>query len=690
MNFGWAYNDYAPERMYADAIRSMRIIGDADNGNTEPAPSDLLGPTIAHPRLVVLSGLESAHGTYALRFKGQVSGATVENGHGVIVPMGGSWSTAYSCGYTTATVTFTRTDGATFALYLTGAYRDGAYGVGVKPGLTELTLMRPLTPGSTSSYALGTLFTNEAIALARKFECVRWMDFVHVNDSQQQNWSDRTDVRRYNMDYKYRGSLPVVTTGTSTGNDRGGPWEDVVRFSNAANRDAWITMPLLADDDYVTKVAQVFKNGSDGSTPYTSVQAVPLYPPLNSNLHLYVEYSNEIWNPGFSQWQTNINKTNAEVAAYAGGIGLLSYDGQTNGLDMRRQAKRTVEISNLFRGVFGDAAMGSRVRVILAGQQNSTYTHGALGWIFNVYQLGLADSYLNAASFPTRAADGQHHPLAYFIYGGGGSTYYWPSDTTSVANALTTRYMAVEPWVTDTQLANAQAFASLGLKRIAYEGGPDYGAGGANEGAAMMTFRSSGTPNMTDVFEAHHRAWNQLGGDLNVYYRAGDAAQWGFLSTSASFPNGNVFDLNSPKLVGVTELSAASPDPIKRVGTAVGSSAAGGACGLAYFNAPTRHSTGSCSGSGTLNVSSNVTPAYDDPAWAAYSFLESAGTVRTVNLTITNPSGTVTVYVDGEQACSQAAAASVSCPAGTVTTGLHGIVVRAVNGSFTLDQVSVQ
>ena len=45
----------------------------------------------------------------------------------------------------------------------------------------------------------------------------------------------------------------------------------------------------MVDDDYVTNLAKV------------------LYNKLNPNLHVYVEYSNEVWNYGFSQasWALN-------------------------------------------------------------------------------------------------------------------------------------------------------------------------------------------------------------------------------------------------------------------------------------------------------------------------------------------------------------------------------------------------
>jgi hypothetical protein len=74
-------------------------------------------------------------------------------------------------------------------------------------------------------------------------------------------------------------------------------------LANETGKDAWINIPAKATDAYVTNVANLFKYGSDGINPYTSVQAHPVYPPLNPNLKIYVEYSNEVWNTAsaFSQ-----------------------------------------------------------------------------------------------------------------------------------------------------------------------------------------------------------------------------------------------------------------------------------------------------------------------------------------------------------------------------------------------------
>lgn len=85
-------------------------------------------------------------------------------------------------------------------------------------------------------------------------------------------------------------------------------FETIIQLANSLNKNIWINVPHLATDDYITKMAQVFKYGSDGNMPYTSPQANPIYPPLKPNIKVFLEYSNEIWSFGsnFSQgeWAT--------------------------------------------------------------------------------------------------------------------------------------------------------------------------------------------------------------------------------------------------------------------------------------------------------------------------------------------------------------------------------------------------
>src|SRR5260370_31784281 len=164
----------------------------------------------------------------------------------------------------------------------------------------------------------------------------------------------------------------------------------------------------------------MFKYGSDGVNPYTSPQIAPVWPPLNSNLNLYVENSNELWNgaSNFPQTQDNHNAAIAEVNA---GGSPLNFDGSTNDWywAWRRVAKRVIEISNIFRSVFGDADMMTRIRPVLMSQLG--YTNGPL-----LQEMHMMQNYYNNPAYVNTP-----RPPGYYIYATGGSGYYRPTDASS-------------------------------------------------------------------------------------------------------------------------------------------------------------------------------------------------------------------------------------------------------------------
>jgi hypothetical protein len=51
------------------------------------------------------------------------------------------------------------------------------------------------------------------------------------------------------------------------------PWEYVVAVANQADRDLWVCLPALADNDYITRLIRLVHFGSDGVNPYTAPQA---------------------------------------------------------------------------------------------------------------------------------------------------------------------------------------------------------------------------------------------------------------------------------------------------------------------------------------------------------------------------------------------------------------------------------
>jgi hypothetical protein len=132
----------------------------------------------------------------------------------------------------------------------------------------------------------------------------------------------------------------------------------MVALANAASRDMWINVPHLATDDFIAKFAQLIRFGSDGVNPYTNAVSNPVYPPLDSNRRVFVEFSNEIWSSGNSFAQGNW------AQEQAGALGLSK--AQFN-------ARRFCEVWRIFQSVFaGDPSRVVRVAAVWTGLQSYT------------------------------------------------------------------------------------------------------------------------------------------------------------------------------------------------------------------------------------------------------------------------------------------------------------------------------
>lgn len=236
--------------------------------------------------------------------------------------------------------------------------------------------MKPTFPGSMKSYPPTTLFAQDIQNEIAKFSTIRFMDFVATNGNTQKDWADRT--------------LPSYASvnRSSSGNGwqgKGGSWEHVVLLTNLTKKDAWINIPVRATDEYIRNLANLLKYGSDGVNPYTTWQPNPVYPPLSRERRIYVEYSNEVWNSIFTQKADNCKAASYELLSKKDpntGISSspINYDKTWNGVMYgeagydwskcwRYTAYRGVQISNIFRSVYGDWAMGTQIRPIFASQQ---------------------------------------------------------------------------------------------------------------------------------------------------------------------------------------------------------------------------------------------------------------------------------------------------------------------------------
>ncbi len=269
-------------------------------------------------------------------------------------------------------------------------------------------------------------FTPQYLEHIKRFSVLRFMDWSRTNDNNEPlTLADR---------------LALETRRVET---RVARWETIIELANTVERDMWINIPVRADDAYITNLAQLLK--------------ATLKPQIN----IYIEYSNEIWNGQFAQSAINRNLAAAELAANPSSP--LRFDGTTDQFvpSFRRVGKRSKEISDLFKIVFGQAAINTRVRVVLAGQ--------------------MANSFIVSEGLRV-VQEGMGVPVGDVFYAIGGAPYYFlgtddvvdATNNATVVQILDGLQQEVDAAPVRYQYAQHAALAArFGLKVVAYEGGPD-------------------------------------------------------------------------------------------------------------------------------------------------------------------------------------------------------------------------
>ncbi len=150
------------------------------------------------------------------------------------------------------------------------------------------------------------VFNPEFINKIKKFQAIRFMDWMETNHSKQGEWANRPKVD--DASYAYGKGVPV---------------EIMVKLANRIGADPWFNMPHQATDDYITNFAQIVKDT------------------LDPNLTVYVELSNEVWNWQFQQ------------AQYALAQGQARWGKDKGDAYMQWYGMRTAQMSDIWKTVFG-------------------------------------------------------------------------------------------------------------------------------------------------------------------------------------------------------------------------------------------------------------------------------------------------------------------------------------------------
>ncbi|WP_413159940.1 calcium-binding protein [Capilliphycus salinus ALCB114379] len=362
-------------------------------------------------------------------------------------------------------------------------------------------------------------FNPDFIESLENYKVLRFMDWMNTNDSPQKEWSDRPKVE----DANYFG-------------DEGVAVEVLVELANVTGIDPWFTLPHQATDEYVRNFAEYVKEN------------------LNPNLNVYVEFSNEVWNPMFTQANYVIERGKEEFA---------DLNVTDNEKGRRWFGKRTAEITQIWDDVFG--ADKERVIGVLGAQGANVWT--AAKSLEQIESTGLSfeevgidaitmapyfGSYIGRAEHEaevqswTQEPDGGLSKLFQEITQGGVLT------NGPEGGALGKAYEWMEEY--------AELAQEKGLKMVAYEGGQHLAGVRSvlnNEAIADLFITANRDPRMGEIYTEYFEKWFELGGGLFAHFSdVGTATRWGSWGARES-----IYQESSPKFAAIQALLTGSSTP---------------------------------------------------------------------------------------------------------------------------------
>ncbi|HEX7481621.1 MAG TPA: hypothetical protein VF331_27700 [Polyangiales bacterium] len=346
--------------------------------------------------------------------------------------------------------------------------------------------VRLLLPGFEYHYATQVFHPAFLLGLGQ-LGVVRFMDWGRTNDSALAHWEQRP-----------KPNLP-----------QGGPLgvsiEVMIDLANQAGADPWFCVPHAADDHYVEEMAKLVKTR------------------LSPGRKAYIEYSNELWNPMFSQYAYTV-----EQGCKAGLNKLPPSNGKCGQGDVdlwtggKWVARRSAQIFEIFERVFGGH---DRLVRVLAGQ--------AAWWERNEALLSaFRDRKINPHAVQADA-------LAIAPYFGGGL----PDEivqagevaSISVGEILRRASVSLVEQTAKNTSYNKDLADRYGLRLCAYEGGQHLVATGPAANDAVLTQKlmaANRDPRMGFLYEQMLDTWYRASGGgtmvlFNYISPFGKFGSWG-------------------------------------------------------------------------------------------------------------------------------------------------------------------
>jgi hypothetical protein len=349
--------------------------------------------------------------------------------------------------------------------------------------------IKVVTAANEAAAKAGQIFNPVFLDLIQNFRALRFMDWFLTNNSTLSAWTDRP-----------------IPTNAFFGTSKGVPIEIAVQLANAVSADAWMNVPVMADDNFISQMATL------------------VHSQLGSSQKIYVELSNEVWNPSFSQSKYAVDRGKALWPTRSSSHGDYEYNREWFGM-------RTAQMCDIWRSVWSS---DPRLVCVLGAQAAWSFsatealkcpywTQGApcSGHAINAVAIA---PYLGGAvpsAWTSQADEGlgnlfqslnsQNDPAS------GDETYFsrilrrwFRSGTTVPAGGFIAQDAAWEQeFITN--------LAPYKLPLLAYEGGQTF-ANGATEALDGLYMAANRDPRMGQAYTRYFQQWKNAGGQLFMYY----------------------------------------------------------------------------------------------------------------------------------------------------------------------------
>ena len=330
--------------------------------------------------------------------------------------------------------------------------------------------------GNMPAYRAGQIFNPRFLSAIANYRTLRFMGWLSTNDTTLSSWANRP-----------------LQSNAFWGTSNGVPLEVAVQLANTVSADAWLNVPIMADDNYVTQMA-------------TLVHGL-----LGTSQKVYVELSNEVWNYLFSQ---ATYATTQGQSTFAPGQG-SAFDYNLNWYGMR-----VAQTCDIWKSVWGNDA--GRVVCVMASQGANTYT---------------ATQALSCPFWKSGAPCSGHGIGAVAI-----APYFafsvpagWASQTSSGLTSLFASFASQnDPSIpaggalaaaSKDEAAYSAMLASYKLPLIAYESGQSLiafpngiSSTGANTPLTNLYIAANRDPRMGAAYTTYYQQWKANGGTLMMVF----------------------------------------------------------------------------------------------------------------------------------------------------------------------------